>query len=368
MPSLWRFALSVFMLVFWPVFLALPTHPFSVWGLVACILGLALTWRVEVVREAIPLVAASGGFLPGVWALPLALAAGWSSSGWEGAVRLGTAALLAGAADPMASGAGLALWPLLAILMEPAEYVLLRAGQSALALVIYRDGFSLFPPGSQVLALASGVSLLGRYFFMAGREQFASAMVRLLEERDPFTHSHSQRVAMISEELGRRMGLGPLALRALRQAALLHDIGKIAVPDSLLYKPRALGTEERATMASHVLVGEEVLNQAGGMLREVVSAVAGHHERWDGNGYPHGWKGEQTPLLARILAVADAFEAMTSDRPYRPALSPDEAVRRIQEGAGTQFDPQVVVAFVSAYAEGAPWVCQNVNGTFAVIE
>lgn len=165
-----------------------------------------------------------------------------------------------------------------------------------------------------------------------------------LKTRDADTYDHSRRTVKISLLLGRECGLDYTEMRSLEFGALLHDIGKIGVPDNVLRKPGTLNGFEWAMMRRHPLLGQEIL--CG--LRFLDGAriiVAQHHERWDGSGYPLGLRGEEISLSARVLFVADAFDAMTSDRVYRPAKSYDEALAELDSCAGTHFDPQVVAAF-----------------------
>ena len=131
-------------------------------------------------------------------------------------------------------------------------------------------------------------------------------------------------------------------------ASLLHDVGKIGVPDSILRKPGSLTTKEAEYMRQHPLIGSMMIMQHLPESIVVKDAVAAHHERWDGKGYPAQLAGTQIPLLARVMAVADAFSAMTTDRPYHAALDPREALDRLVEGSGTQFDPNMVRSFVAA--------------------
>jgi HD-GYP domain-containing protein (c-di-GMP phosphodiesterase class II) len=170
------------------------------------------------------------------------------------------------------------------------------------------------------------------------------ALSAALEARDHETHGHSRRVVSFSLRLGRELGLDEEGLRALEFGSLLHDIGKIGVPDAILRKPGQLSEEEWARMREHPLFGERILRGIE-FLEGAARVVAEHHERWDGMGYPKGLRGEQIDLGARIFAVADAFDAITSDRVYRAGRSYDEALAELDTYAGRQFDPRVVEAF-----------------------
>lgn len=171
------------------------------------------------------------------------------------------------------------------------------------------------------------------------------ALVAAVEARDPYTRGHSVRVSRYAVMIGEGLGLTPEQLRILRYAGLLHDIGKLAVEDRILRKAGPLTPEEREAIKQHPVVGAAILGSAGSFAA-LVPAVRHHHERFDGTGYPDGLAGDAIPVEARILAVADAFDAMTSDRPYRPALARDVACERLIRGRGTQFDPEVVDTFL----------------------
>lgn len=165
-----------------------------------------------------------------------------------------------------------------------------------------------------------------------------------LKTRDADTYDHSKRTVRISLLLGRECGLGQREMRSLEFGALLHDIGKIGVPDNVLRKPGKLNDFEWALMRRHPYLGDEILRGLS-FLDDARTIVAQHHEKWDGSGYPLGLRGEEIALSARVLFVADAFDAMTSDRVYRPAKSYDEATAELDSCAGTHFDPMVVAAF-----------------------
>jgi len=170
------------------------------------------------------------------------------------------------------------------------------------------------------------------------------ALTSALETRDSETHGHSERVVTYSLRLGREYGLAKDQMKALEFGALLHDIGKIGVPDAVLRKPAKLTEEEWVHMRAHPLHGQQILRGIeflGGAAR----VVAQHHEKWDGSGYPLGLSGDDIDLCARIFSVADAFDAMTSDRVYRKGKSYTAAAQELNDWAGRQFDPQVVAAF-----------------------
>jgi putative nucleotidyltransferase with HDIG domain len=170
------------------------------------------------------------------------------------------------------------------------------------------------------------------------------ALARAIDARDPYTFEHSARVAAISEQLAEGMGLPAADIIALRRGGLLHDVGKIGVPDRILAKTSPLTDDEWASIRRHPVIGFEMLKDVP-FLQPSLDSVRHHHERWDGEGYPDRLKGDTISQLARIVTVADAFDAMTSDRPYRKGFSFQFAARTIMSEAGRQFDPAVVEAF-----------------------
>lgn len=170
------------------------------------------------------------------------------------------------------------------------------------------------------------------------------ALVVATEAKDGYTAGHMQRVANYAVRLGIEMGVDPDDLRSLAQAGLVHDVGKIEVPDAVLNKPGSLSEDEFGLIRSHPVVGVRIGRELG-MQRSELEIIRHHHERWDGTGYPDGLAGSDIPRLARILAVVDVHDAVTSDRSYRSALAADEALELIEEGAGTSFDPEVVAAW-----------------------
>jgi hypothetical protein len=167
-----------------------------------------------------------------------------------------------------------------------------------------------------------------------------------LESKDPYTHGHSRRVERHVLRTGAAMALSVDQIEDLRKAAALHDVGKIRVPDRVLRKPSQLTIEERALVEEHVVVGAWMVSSVGDA--DVIAGVRHHHERWDGRGYPDGLMGAEIPLFSRVIAVADAYDAMTSTRPYRASFGRDKAVDVLWAEAGIQFDPMVVEAFVAA--------------------
>lgn len=178
-----------------------------------------------------------------------------------------------------------------------------------------------------------------------------AALVNATEARDPYTRGHSERVARYATLLAREVGMSEEEIRILWLAGLLHDIGKIGVRDAILYKPGPLNEEEYRRVQDHPVLAAQILHPIPG-LRKVVPLVLHHHEHYDGSGYPDGLAGEEIPLGARILAVVDGFEAMTSVRAYRPAFSPEEALERLEQNSGTQYDPDLVQVWTRLVREG----------------
>jgi len=184
--------------------------------------------------------------------------------------------------------------------------------------------------------------------FVEMREMFTQtigALAEAVDKRDPFTSKHSQRVRLISVDIGRELRVGAAELEALEWGGLLHDVGKIGVPDNVLLKQGKLTRDERITMNSHPVLGAQIIGPVKHLAPEL-PVIRHHHEWYNGSGYPDRLMGDEIPRLARILHVADAFEAMTADRPYRKALSTEQALAELRKFAGVQFDPEVVDAFV----------------------
>ncbi len=169
------------------------------------------------------------------------------------------------------------------------------------------------------------------------------AMARTLEARDPYTHGHSQRVASICRHVAEHLGLSPGDAETLELAAGLHDVGKVAIPDAVLHKPGSLTAEEWSAVRMHPVIGAEVLTPAP-FLQDALPLVLHHHERYDGKGYPDGLMSSQLSDLTHIIMAADAYDAMTSNRPYRAALTTEQALSELEAGRGAQFSPAVVDA------------------------
>lgn len=179
------------------------------------------------------------------------------------------------------------------------------------------------------------------------------ALAHTIELRDPYTNGHCHRVADMSRLIGERMGLSKMELRNLYWAGLIHDIGKIAIPESVLNKPGKLDAREYSMVKQHPVMGEWVLShtQNAHLYRD---GVVAHHERWDGNGYPHGLRETQIPLQGRILAVADTFDAISSDRPYRGRMPFEKCMEIMRSGRGTQFDPAILDVFLEIITSNVP--------------
>ena len=188
-----------------------------------------------------------------------------------------------------------------------------------------------------------------RYSMTAGYRGTIKALAGAIDAKDPYTCGHSQRVADYALMAGEALCLGTEAIETLEYAAVLHDIGKIGVDDAILRKPSRLNAAERATIESHPVIGAAIVMSIP-FLHNTESLILYHHERYDGTGYPHRLKEAEIPLGARILCVADSFDTMTTDRPYRQALTINEAMTELRDCTGTQFCPAAVDAFATGFA------------------
>ncbi len=179
------------------------------------------------------------------------------------------------------------------------------------------------------------------------REEFyniAKALIYALEIKDPYTSGHSYRVFKIAKEIGLMFDLPEEDQFNLEGGSLLHDIGKIGIKDDVLFKPSSLSFEEYTIMKTHVILGANIVSQIPN-LKRCLEPILFHHERIDGKGYPHGMTDEEIPFIAKITTIADAYDAMTTNRVYMPARSPEEGLEEVIKFSGTQFEPEIVEAF-----------------------
>jgi putative two-component system response regulator len=236
----------------------------------------------------------------------------------------------------------------------PPVIILTGQGSERIAAEAIREGaFDYFPKG------AISPDLLGEAIYRAVRrfreeddlrrydEQIVFALAATAERRDASNGGHLQRIGFYAVQTGKALGLEDRDLKLLRYGALLHDIGKLMVDQATLRKPGRLNSDEWDEVKQHPIVGERMCASLS-LGREIGPIIRHHHERWDGRGYVDGLREEQIPFLARIVSVADAYDAMSTDRPYRLALSPGEVKLRLSEGAGMQWDPTVVRALLHA--------------------
>ncbi len=176
----------------------------------------------------------------------------------------------------------------------------------------------------------------------------------VVESDDGYTGEHSRSVVELVQAVTDHLHVDPGTRQEMEFAALLHDVGKISIPKDILNKPAKLTAEEFELMKTHTVEGQFLLDRVGGLLGRIGEVVRSCHERWDGKGYPDGLKGEQIPLAARIVFACDAYNAMTTDRPYRSAMSSADALEELRTNAGTQFDPTIVAALVEVVQDAEP--------------
>ena len=185
------------------------------------------------------------------------------------------------------------------------------------------------------------------------RSNTINTIINTLHEKNPREEQHSRRVSEICQKIGIAIGFSEIKISKLKVVGLLHDIGKIAIEEGILNKPGKLTDHERDEIKRHPDIGYRILSSSYDML-ELADCIMAHHERWDGAGYPKGLKGEAIPLVARIIALADSYDAMTSERPYRKALSEEVVLAEIRNNAGTQFDPEITRIFIEKVLD-KPW-------------
>jgi putative nucleotidyltransferase with HDIG domain len=181
--------------------------------------------------------------------------------------------------------------------------------------------------------------------------QTADSLADAIEQRDPYTGGHTQRVTLYSQAIAKYLQLNPLERKWLKIASVLHDIGKIGIEDKILKKPARLNLDEFDLIKHHSDIGAKIIEHIR-QLKEIIPGVKYHHEQLDGKGYPDGLKGEEIPLIAKIVAVADTYDAMTTDRPYRKAMEKEVAIEELKRCSGTQLDQRVVEAFIQAHEKG----------------
>lgn len=235
-------------------------------------------------------------------------------------------------------------------LIENADLAVFNAKNSGKGKI---NVFRAVSPRSQAIS-DRALEIIGRAGRLSGYSDYSAtvfALTAAIDAKDHYTYNHSRNVAYYSIVLATAVGMNDEQVRLVYEAALLHDIGKISVPEHILSKPGELSHEEYEVMKSHVDNCIEMIRHLPSM-DYVIPVAVGHHERWDGKGYPRGIAGEAIPLGARVLAVADAFDAMTNDRPYRKAISFEQAARQIELGAGQQFDPALAERFVELIRGG----------------
>jgi len=189
----------------------------------------------------------------------------------------------------------------------------------------------------------------------------------VLEFEDEYTAQHSRSVVDLVNAVADELGIAPDERQELEFAAMLHDVGKISIPKEILHKPSALTDREFEVIKHHTIEGQFMLDRVGGLLGRVGEVVRSCHERWDGRGYPDGLVGEETPIAARIVFACDAYNAMTTDRPYREAMPREAAIAELQSNTGTQFDPRIVSALVKVVEQGAPTTLAATDGVRAVL-
>ena len=215
------------------------------------------------------------------------------------------------------------------------------------------DDFLSKPPNeNELVARIESLLRLKSYIReLESAEQVLFSLATIIEMRDAYTEQHTERVVEVSLKIGRIVGLTPQELDDLRKGAHLHDIGKVAIPDEILKKKGPLTPEERKRIEEHVIIGEQICAPIHS-LRGALPIIRHHHERWDGTGYPDGLREHEIPFLARIVAIADAFDAMSYDRPYRKRLSREQLMEEFEKGKGKQWDPNLTEILLGLLEEG----------------
>ncbi|MDD3628913.1 MAG: HD-GYP domain-containing protein, partial [Actinomycetota bacterium] len=205
-----------------------------------------------------------------------------------------------------------------------------------------------------ILSTQAGLAISNAELFREREKillQGVSTLVEAIEAKDPYSSGHSRRVAHYAECLCKELHLSEQIQKDIYLSSLLHDVGKIGITDEILLKPGKLTKEEFEIIQRHPQQGEAIVDHFT-LMHDLLSGIRSHHERYDGKGYPNKLKGDEIPLPAKIIAIADTFDALTSHRPYRSAFTPDEAISIMMENRGTQFDPELLDAFISCFKKG----------------
>jgi putative two-component system response regulator len=221
------------------------------------------------------------------------------------------------------------------------------------AFKLWADDFIAKPPRlSELFARINAQLRLKNYIEEITRaEEVLFTLATIIEIKDKYTEEHTERVARVSLKMGEVLGLSKKEMDDLRKGALLHDIGKVGIPDRILQKREPLTPEEWEKLKEHVIIGEKICSSLKS-LRGALPIIRHHHEHWDGSGYPDGLKGFDIPFLARIVALADAYDAMNSDRPYRPKLEKEKIIEIFEDGAGKQWDPSLTHLLIDLIRRG----------------
>ena len=231
----------------------------------------------------------------------------------------------------------------------------LARGEHVHGLLLLRSPAGLFPiPALRLAELLAGQAVTALLGQMGGASRSAvGALAAAIDARDDYTHSHSEQVVKLATAVALRLDLNPADVERVRDGAMLHDGGKVAIPNEILFKPGALDAEEWAIMREHPVIGERILRRTP-ELEPIAPMVRHEHERWDGGGYPDGLSGEEIPVGSRIIFACDAYNAMITQRPYREPMSSEKAIAELEENAGTQFDPAIVDALLAVLDDLVP--------------